>query len=349
MACGKHGTISREEDNGLKVLVTGASGFLGRYLVRALRDARHTPIACSRSRVEEPGIFYVAAPELAPGADWTAALSGIDAVVHLAGRAQVDSNGSSAEREEDYQRVNAEASRALAKQAARVGVRHFLFMSSVHAVAAESVEVITAQTVPRPSSAYGRSKLAAEQAISEELSGSRCAWTMLRPPLVYGPGNRANFKLLSKLVTTGLPLPLASVRNRRSFIYVENLAHLVAACVGNPQSFGKTFLPSDGVGVSTPELIRAVARASAGVEEGGRGKFGDGSATHHTSLATRYHPDRLFPFPESLLKLVGRLPGLGALGKLTSSLHVDGSPIQQDLAWSPPFTMDEGLRRTLSC
>jgi len=165
--------------------------------------------------------------------------------------------------------------------------------------------------------------------------------------------------LLVKLVQTGLPLPLASVRNRRSFIYVENLVDLIVNCLGNPKAFGKIFLPSDGEDVSTPELIRAIARANPGVEHGAgsrehgagidedeRGKIGDGSATRHPSPVTRYSP-RLFPFPESILKALGHLPGLGALRKLTSSLYVDSEPIWRELGWTPPFTMEEGLRRTL--
>lgn len=338
----------------MKVLVTGASGFVGGYAVRALRDAGHKVTACSRSRVEMPGIFYAPAPELGPGADWAAALTSIDAIVHLAGRAAVDGSGKAVV-EDEYRTVNVEATRALAKQAAKAGVKHFVLMSSLHAVAADSDERLSEQTEPHPVSAYGRSKLAAEKAIQEELRTSGCAWTILRPPLVYGFGNQANFGLLLKLVKTRVPLPLASVRNRRNFIYVENLVDLIATCLGNPQAFGKIYLPSDGEDVSTPELIRAIARANAGVEQGAwsreRGGQGGGSGrgreTRHTPHATR-HSARLFHFPPSLLQAAGRLPGLGALRKLTSSLYVDSEPLRRDLGWTPPFTMDEGLRRTLA-
>jgi nucleoside-diphosphate-sugar epimerase len=150
------------------------------------------------------------------------------------------------------------------------------------------------------------------------------------------------------------------VRNRRSFIYVENLVDLIVTCLANPKAFGKTFLPSDGKDVSTPQLIRAIARANAGVEEDGRGKIGDGSATRHSLpgcsdgmdpsplRSGSRHSVCLFPFPESLLKVMGRLPGLGALRKLASSLYVDSEPIRCELGWSPPFSMEEGLRRTLA-
>ena len=355
----------------MKVLVTGASGFVGSMLCARLAEAAHDVVACSRSRVEQPGIFYVPSPELGPEADWTLALSGIDAVVHLAGRAHVTSEQADAKTDQAYLRINAEGTRALAAQCAAAGVKHFIFLSSCHAIAGESDDVLTDRTVPQPVTAYGRSKLAAEEAIKSVLADSGCAWTILRPPLVYGPGNKANFGLLVKLVQTGLPLPLASVRNRRSFIYVENLVDLIVNCLGNPKAFGKTFLPSDGEDLSTAELIEKIARANAGVEHGagsmehgasidedGRGKIGDGSAPRHTfgrrgdlsslrSGSRARHSARLFHFPPSLLNAAGRLPGLGALRKLTSSLYVDGEPIRKDLDWMPLFSVEEGLRCTL--
>ena len=344
----------------MKVLVTGATGFIGSMLCVRLSEAAREVIATSRSRVEQPGIFYVASPELGPEADWTLALSGIDAVVHLAGRAHVTAEQTDAKTDQAYLRINAEGTRALAAQCAAAGVKHFIFLSSCHAIAGESDDALTDRTVPQPVTAYGRSKLAAEDAIKSVLANSNCAWTILRPPLVYGPGNKANFGLLVKLVQTGLPLPLASVRNRRSFIYVENLVDLIAACLGNPKAFGKTFLPSDGEDVSTAELIEKIARANASVEHGagsmehgagidedGRGKIGGCSATRRPSLPPRHSP-RLFPFPESILKAAGRLPGLGALRKLTSSLYIDSEPIRRDLGWIPPFTMEKGLRRALA-
>ncbi len=374
----------------MKVLVTGASGFVGSKLCPWLASGRHEVVACSRSRVEQPGIFYVASPQLGRAADWSQALTGIDAVVHLAGLAAVDLTGNTSGIEAEYQSVNVEATRALAKQAMGAGVKQFVFTSSLHAVAADSDERITEETEPRPVSAYGRSKLAAEKALQEELRGSTCAWTILRPPLVYGLGNQGNFGLLLRLVKMGIPLPLASVRNRRSFLYIENLVDLITVCLGNAKALRKTYLPSDGEDVSTPELIRAIMRASAGVEHGAwsmehgagavvasgenrglaRWPLGNrvareknrktelnrqaASATSGNSPATSYplpatpREARLFHFPPSLLKAAGRLPGLGALRKLTSSLYVDSEPLRRDLGWTPPFTMEEGLRRTLA-
>jgi len=358
----------------MKVFVTGATGFIGGPLCIRLQKAGLDVIACSRSRVEQAGLFYVPGPELSSRADWRDALRGVDAIVHLAGRAHVTSEKTDAETEELYLRINAEGTRALAKQSAAVGVKHLVFLSSCHAVRAQSDDMINGDTKPHPVSAYGRSKLAAERMMIEALSDTDCAWTILRPPLVYGPGNQANFGLLLKLVKTGIPLPLASVRNRRSFIYVENLVDLISKCLGNAKAFGKVYLPSDGEDVTTPGLIRAIARANAGVEQGagsreqgaGSGEHGagDGVARGESRVAghgmgktepfTSYplpvtpREARLFPLPPSLLNAAGRLPGLGALRKLTSSLYVDSGPIRRDLGWTPPFTMEEGLRRTLA-
>jgi nucleoside-diphosphate-sugar epimerase len=267
-------------------------------------------------------------------------------VVHLAGRAHVPSKNADAETEEVYFRINTEGTRALAEQAAAAGANHFVFLSSCHAVAAESCEILSAETTPRPISVYGRSKLEAERAAREALLNTACAWTILRPPLVYGRGNKANFGLLLKLVKSGIPLPLASVCNRRSFIYVENLVDVIVACLGNPKAFGKTYLPSDGEDVSTPELIRKIAKANQTFQFSEFSGPVSDKNTRHSSLATR-RSARLFPFPESILKALGRLPGLGALCKLTSSLYVDSEPVREDLGWSPRFTIEEGLVKTL--
>jgi len=336
----------------VKILVTGASGFIGSFLLSALRDAGHEVRAASRSRMEQQGIDYVLAPELGAGADWSRALLGVDAVLHLAGRAHVPSKHADAETEEVYFRFNTEGTRALAEQAAASGVKHFIFLSSCHAVAADYEVQITEKTQPNPVTAYGRSKLEAERAIRKALS-TACAWTILRPPLVYGKGNKANFGLLLKLVKSGIPLPLASVRNRRTFIFVENLVDVIVACLGNPKAFGKTYLPSDGEDVSTPELIRKIAKANQSFQCSVSNDSVSHKNTRYPSLATLHSllatpcKARLFPFPESILKAIGRLPGLGALRKLTSSLYVDSEPLRKDLGWSPRFTMEEGLVKTL--
>lgn len=299
----------------MKILVTGAGGFVGRQLVPVLAAAGWTVVAASRTRPENAVGNGVRSPELGPGADWRAALDGADAVVHLAGRAHVG-EVASPETEALYRRINAEGTRALARQAAAAGVSRFVFVSSCHAVAAESADLLTETTVPRPVSAYGRSKLAAEAAVREELGG---AFTILRPPLVYGPGNLANFARLLRWVRRGVPLPIAAVRNRRSFIGVQNLADAIRACLASPAAAGRTYFPSDGEDVSSAELVRRLAAA------GGR-------------------TARLFAVPAPLWNLALALPGSGPLRKLTASLFVDAAPLRAELRWTPPLTLDAGLR-----
>lgn len=328
----------------MNILVTGASGSIGQRLVCELHCSGHSVVASSRSKIEIPGVCYKPSPELGPSADWSACLTGIDAVVHLAGCAQVEAKGGLV----DYHRINSDGTTALARQAGKSGVKQFIFMSSAHAVAAESHSRITAQTLPKPDSAYGQSKLAAEAGLRTALVNTSCSWTVLRPPAVYGPANAANIDKLLKLVRSGIPLPLASVRNRRSFVYLGNLVDAVIACLDKPEAFGKIYFPSDCNDVSTPELIRAIECASADIEQRAW------SVDHKKPIEARRaphamrHSTRLIPFPESLLKAAGRLPGLGAIRKLTSSLYVDGEQLWHDLGWKPPFTMAKGLRLTLA-
>jgi len=327
----------------MKVLVTGASGFIGNVLCATLAKAGHEVVACSRSKINQTGLFHVRSPELGPEADWSNALHNINVVVHLAGLAHVaGSTKSDHETEKLYYSINAQGTRKLAEHCAEAGVKHFIFLSSCHAVAAESDKVLSAETPPYPVSAYGRSKLKAERSVHEALSNKKCAWTILRPPVVYGSGNKAHFGLLLRVVKSGIPLPLASVRNLRSFIYVENLVDVILATLDNPKAFGKIYLPSDGVDLSTSDLIRAIAEANNSIEGGASAK------TLKCENQKRFtHSTRLFPFPEILIKALGRLPGLGALRKLTSSLCIDSEPVRKDLGWSPQYTMVEGLRRTL--
>ncbi len=328
----------------MKVLVTGASGFIGSHLMPLLLSRGHEVVAASRSPVRHQGVEWRPAPQLGSKADWSNALQGAEAIVHLAGHAQT--GGNNAKDEDLFRRINADGTLRLARQVAASSVRHFLFLSSVHAVAAHSDAVVTAATVPRPVSAYGRSKLAAEELLRAELESVACAWTILRPPAVYGPGNTSNFGELIKLATSDFPLPLASLRNRRSFIYVENLASAIVACLENPQRSGGVYFPGDDKDFSTPELIRAIAHTSAG-HRASNGKHGERLDTRHRSPFAN-HGARMFPFPERVLKAIGRFPGLGALQKLTASLYVDTAPLRRDLGWTPPFTTEEGLRKTLA-
>ena len=221
-----------------------------------------------------------------------ATIDGCDAVVHLANIAHTAANPA------DLQRVNVDGTRQQAEQAAAADVRRFVYLSSVKAAA--------------PDDAYGRAKLAAERALAQ-VSGPEVV--VLRPPLVYGSGVKANFLALMRAIARGWPLPFASIENRRSLIYVGNLCDAIIRCLEAPQAAGRTYLVSDGLPVSTPQLCRALGDAL------GR-------------------PARLFPFPARLLELY---PGLR---RLTRSLEVDDSAIRSELGWRPPYTFEEGLRAT---
>jgi nucleoside-diphosphate-sugar epimerase len=327
----------------MKVLVTGASGFVGSILCDKLAESGYEIVACSRSDKNESKHDFIRSPELGPEADWSHALYNVHAVVHLAGLAHVASSvKTDPEAERLYHRINTEGSRKLAEQCAESGVKQYVFLSSCHAIAAESSEKLCAESNPNPVSAYGRSKLEAERSIVKVLTNTACAYTILRPPIVYGNVNKANFGLLLKLVKRGIPLPLAWVSNRRSFIYVENLVDVIVACLGNPKAFGKTYLPSDGKDVSTPELIRMIANAIQSVRFP---ELSDRSAGRSKPFAR--HLPLLYPFPESILKGLGQLAGFSSLRKLTSSLYVESETVSEDLGWAPRFTMEEGLKKTL--
>lgn len=302
----------------MKVLVTGASGFVASHLLPELRAAGFSVRAASRKKLSVEGVEWFECPELSGSADWREALDGISAVVHLAGRAHVPSETGGMDVEKIYQRINAGGTSALARQAAGAGVKHFLFMSSCHAVASESGTALSESTVPLPVTAYGRSKLAAEAAVRLAFDEANGRCTIIRPPLVYGPGNLANFARLIEWVRSGVPLPLGGIRNRRSFLGVGNLVDFVMACLARPPEANRIFMPSDDEDVSTPELIR--------------------------QLADRLERKAvLVSLPESVLACCTRLPGLGMLKKLTASLFIDQTHIRTGLGWHPPSSLRDGL------
>ncbi len=315
-------------------LVTGATGFIGSALLaalqgRAVRRALRQPAADAL-----PGDTVVG--DIGPDTDWSAALAGVDCVVHLAARTHV-MNEDAADPLAAYRRINVEATRNLAQQAAAAGVRRFVFLSSVkvngegfpHPRPLYSVSSVPLSQgergayvetdTPAPQDAYGISKREAEDVLRDIAARSAMELVILRPPLVHGPGVKGNFLRLLQLIHRGMPLPLASVRNRRSLLHVVNLADAIVACMDAPAAAGKTFLVSDGEDVSTPELIRKLA---AGMER----------------------PARLLPCPVMLLELGAELIGQrDAVARLTGSLQVDASLLRNTLGWRPRIPLDQGL------
>lgn len=307
-----------------RVLVTGANGFLGRPLCAYLTERGHAAAAAVRSRGAgvAPGIDVFVTGDLAASPDLSEVLSGVQAVVHLAGRAHV-MRETSVDPEAAFHRANVDATRHLAQQAALAGVRRLVFLSSVKVNGERTSDrPFTEADPPAPEDAYGRSKWAAERVLAEIALATGLDVVVMRPPLVYGPGVKGNFLRLLRLADKAVPLPLASVRNRRSLVSVWNLCSLIEVSISHPAAAGETFLASDQQDLSTPDLIRALGE--------GLGR-----------------PSRLLPVPPPLIRGAGRLFGRGALvARLLDSLRVDSAKATRLLGWRPAVSAGEGLRRT---
>jgi nucleoside-diphosphate-sugar epimerase len=309
----------------MKVLVTGAAGFVGRTLCDDLTHHGHHVRRAVRESAGAPGrqaAGTVLVGDIGPKTDWTASLDGMEAVVHLAARVHLLQD-SAADALAEYRRVNVEGTRLLAAASLRAGVRRLIFLSSAKVHGERSVRPFSEKDAAHPEDAYAVSKLEAEEALKTMLAGSQTQWTVLRPPLVYGPGVRANFLRLLRTVARGVPLPLALIDNRRSLIYVGNLVGAIKAAVERGGAYGNTWLVSDGEDLSTPELVRRVAQAL-------------------------NRPARLAPVPVWLLRLAGALSGKrAAVDRLVDSLQVDATAIRAALDWTPPYTVDQGLVETV--
>jgi len=303
------------------VLVTGANGFIGWALCGVLAASGRRVRKAVRMPV--PGLpDAVVVGDIGPDTDWRTALEGVSGVVHLAARTHV-LRETATDPLAAYRKINVSGTERLARSAAAGGIRRLVIVSSVK-VSGERTEErpFTEDGAPRPEDAYGVSKWEAEQALSRIAAETGLEVVALRPPLVYGPGVKGNFLRLMNLVARGVPLPLGAVDNRRSLIYTGNLAGAIVKALDAPQAAGRTYLVSDGEDVSTPDLVRGLARAL-GVKP------------------------RLLSLPLSALDLGARLAGRRAeFVRLTSSLQVDSSRIQRELGWRPPFTLAQGLELT---
>lgn len=307
----------------MKIGVTGANGLVGRHVCRALTRAGHAVVALVRDPAKSAGLDIVETrvlPTLGASMDKAAlagALSGLEAVVHLAAHVHVMK---SAPDPAVFDAVNVAGSLAVLDAAIAAGAKRFVFMSSVKAAGERSDGTpLSTDMAPAPEDAYGRSKLAAERALTERAAGWNGRLVILRPTFVYGWPTTGNFRTVVNAVRKGVPLPLAAIRNRRDMAYAGNLADAVRAALASETVGAGPYFICDGDPVSTPELFRRTATAFAGRA-------------------------RLFPVPGWALKLAGALTGRGAaVARLRGDFRVDGSPFRRDAGWQPPYKMSEGL------
>lgn len=305
----------------MRILVTGASGFVGRALCPALTQAGHEVIRAMRRDDGQTGALVCG--DLGPDCAWLDRAGPVEVVIHLAARVhQMYERPVEAERL--HQAANADATLTLAARARARGARRFIYISSVKVNGEGRPTPYRADDVPAPVDAYGRSKAAAEAGLFRLAANSKLELVVIRPPMVHGPGVGGNFAALISALQRGLPLPLASITgNRRSLIGIDNLVSLILLCASHPAAPGRVWMCSDGDDVSTAELLRRLTAA--------------------------FHLEpNLWPCPPALLRLLGALTGQGAaIRRLCGDLTVDIKPTRTLLGWTPPFSLDEGLRRCL--
>jgi nucleoside-diphosphate-sugar epimerase len=309
------------------VLVTGITGYVGKALSLHLRSAGWQIRGAVR-REPSPGhpavsadLDVVTIPAINADTDWTAALTGIDAVIHLAARTHVLHENHNNPLE-IYRLINVEGTAHLARSAAKARVKRFIYLSSVKVNGEGREEPYSERDDPAPEDAYGISKWEAEQILHSISAETGMEVVILRPPLVYGPGVKANFLRLLWAVHTGIPLPLSRIDNKRSLIYIDNLTDAIVKCLSHGAAKGKTYLVSDGEDISTPELVRRIAAAL-------------GSNAH------------LIPLPKQVLQFFGKITGTEkALARLIGSLTINMKNIRTELGWVPPYSLDQGLRAT---
>jgi nucleoside-diphosphate-sugar epimerase len=308
----------------MKLLVTGSNGFIGRAMCNETLKTGFDVRAATRNILEDPdSTDFVVIDSITDKTDWRNALQDVTAVIHLAARVHVLRDTSS-DPYEEFRAVNTDGTLNLARQAAQAGVRRFVFLSSIK-VNGESTRKgvpFTASDDPSPDDAYAISKFEAEQGLMDLAATTTMEVVIIRPPLVYGPGVKANFQSMMNWLCKGIPLPLGAIHNKRSLVSLDNLVSLIITCLTHPRAANQVFLVSDGQDLSTTELLKRTAAAL------GRSA-------------------RLIPVPEEVLEWGAQLLGKGdVIRRLCGNLQVDISKTRELLDWEPPVSVDEGLRRT---
>ena len=308
------------------VLLTGSTGFIGSALLAELKKLPEFRVVCAvRSAVSPASVAVVVVGNIDGATDYSAALNGVDVVVHAAARAHI-MRDEVADPLAEYRKVNVEGTLNLAKQAVAAGVKRFVYISSikVNGESTTGLKAFTEADAAKPEDPYGISKYEAEQGLRLLAEETGLDVVIIRPPLVYGPGVKANFLSFVKLSATGVPLPFGSVDNQRSMVYVGNLVNLIVCCINHPAAANQTFLVSDGEDVSLRNLVTYIR------------------------LCLGRSP-RLLPVPLWLFKLAGAVTDKqGVVDRLVGDLQVDSSKARTLLEWVPPFTVSQGIEATMA-
>lgn len=310
----------------MKILVTGANGFVGRALCLELSRQNYAVVAVVRSVNTKLGglIPCVVIGSIDADTDWSKTLCNVDVIVHLAARVHVMRDHATDPLAE-FRKVNVEGTLVLAMQAAQAGVKRFIFISSVKVNGEHTLfnKPFTEADMANPQDAYGMSKFEAEQELLRIAQQTGMEVVIIRPPLVYGAGVKANFASLLRAVKRGVPLPLGAIHNKRSFVYVGNLVSLILRCVVHPAAVNQVFLVSDACDLSTSELLRKCAEA----------------------LMVK---SWLLPVPQRLIEICAAMVGKRAAAqRLCGNLQLDISKAHTLLDWTPPISVVEGLQATV--